>query len=111
MWLTLDRTRMMAGLVTGGLLLLGVCMARWLVRTITQPLEQAVQVAERIGAGDLTVQAQTTRKDEFGELLEALDRMVQHLRAVVTDVREGVGSVSSAAGQIASGNQDLSMRT
>ena len=108
---TRDRTRTTAWAVTAVLLLLGVFVARWLVRTITQPLDQAVQVAERIGAGDLSVQLKTTRQDEFGGLLKALDRMAEHLRAVVTQVREGVDSVSSAAGQIASGNQDLSMRT
>ena len=106
-----DSARATAWVVTIALLVLGVFIVRWLVKTITQPLDQAVQVAERIGAGDLSVQVKVSREDEFGVLLKALDHMAQHLRTVVMQVRQGVDSVSSAAGQIASGNQDLSMRT
>ena len=93
------------------LLLLGMLLARWLVRNINQPLQDAVQMAEAIGQGDLTVQAKSQRQDELGQLLQALSAMAAHLRSVIGEVRQGVDAVSSAAGQIASGNQDLSART
>lgn len=86
-------------------------IAQLLVRGITQPLEQAVGVAQSIGQGKLSVQVGTMRKDELGQLLNALQSMADQLRSVVSDVRIGVDAVSSAAGQIASGSQDLSART
>jgi methyl-accepting chemotaxis protein len=88
-----------------------VLITRKLVQTIAQPLEHAVSVAEAIGGGDLTVNTKVDRHDEFGQLLNALDHMVQRLRSVVGEVRTGVESVSSASSQIATGNQDLSART
>ena len=97
--------------ISAVLLLLGVVMARWLVQTITRPLQDAVNAAQAIGDGQLNIKVQTDRQDEFGQLLQALSVMTGKLRAVIGEVREGVDAVSSAAGQIASGNQDLSTRT
>ncbi|WP_291587251.1 methyl-accepting chemotaxis protein, partial [Comamonas sp. UBA7528] len=93
------------------LALLLVLLMRKIIHTITQPLEHAVTVAESIGNGDLMVQAKVERTDEFGHLLNALDRMAVRLRSVVGEVRSGVESVSAASSQIATGNQDLSART
>ncbi|AYM98433.1 HAMP domain-containing protein [Acidovorax sp. 1608163] len=89
----------------------GTLLAWWLVRSITAPLQQAVDTANAIAAGDLTRELQSTRKDELGQMLRALSDMSARLRGVVSEVRQGVDSVSSASVQIANGNHDLSART
>ena len=93
--------------------LLAVCMllASLLVRSITRPLQHAVELTDRIASGDLTASADDERKDELGYLLRSLTAMAARLRGVVGDVRSGVESVSTASTQIAMGNQDLSART
>ncbi|MBU4609244.1 HAMP domain-containing protein [Achromobacter sp. GG226] len=93
------------------LALLAFGAAGLMVRSITRPLRQAVDVAQTIAQGDLTVNVQDTRKDELGVLLRALSQMAGQLRHVVRDVRHGVASVSSASAQISAGNQHLSSRT
>ena len=100
------------GLVLSVLLLaVGLAMAWQLVRSITRPLDQAVNAIDAIAAGDLTQELRSTRKDEFGHMLRSLSAMSTQLRGVVTDVRSGVDSVSSASVEIANGNHDLSART
>lgn len=74
------------------------------VRQITAPLDKAVELADTIAAGDLTVDVHDDRRDELGHLLRSLNTMTQRLRTVVAEVRNGVDSVSSAASQIATGN-------
>ena len=93
------------------LIVLVLFLSAWLVRSITQPLERAVDLADAIAAGDLTVNIQDDRHDELGHLLRSLNAMGAKLREVVGEVRSGVESVSSAAHQIATGNHDLSART
>ncbi len=106
------RNTMLTSFVVAALVLvLGGVLCALLVRSITQPLHRAVEAAQAIGKGDLTLTLQTHRKDEFGDLLRAFSRMVEHLRGVVTEVRTGVDSVALAANEIAHGNQDLSART
>jgi len=107
--------RVRAGLIgsVAALIVLGVgsLLVWWLIRSITAPLQQAVETANAIAAGDLTRELQSTRKDELGQMLRALSEMSTRLRGVVSEVRQGVDSVSSASVQIANGNHDLSART
>ena len=85
--------------------------AAWLIRSITAPLAQAVQAADRIAGGDLSGQIVVQSKDETGLLLQALQRMQQSLVNIVSSVRQNAEGVASASSQIASGNNDLSART
>ena len=101
-------------LAVGAVLLVlvsGLLLAWRLVRSITQPLDRAVLLADQIAAGDLTADVHDDRGDELGHLLRSLSAMAARLRSVVGEVRAGVESVNSAAGEIASGNHDLSART
>jgi methyl-accepting chemotaxis protein len=53
------------------------------VRNITDPLRQAVTVAEQIAVGDLSVTVPLDdRRDEFGVLLQSFQRMVKSLQDV-----------------------------
>ncbi|HEX7156319.1 MAG TPA: methyl-accepting chemotaxis protein [Burkholderiaceae bacterium] len=80
-------------------------------RSITRPLSAAVEVADAVAQGDLSIEVAAAGRDELGQLQQALERMVVNLRKVVESVRVGVDSVANASGQIASGNHDLSSRT
>jgi len=103
------RTISIAALILG-LLIAGV-MAVLLMRSILNTLGTAVKVAHAIAGGKLGHHIANTRKDELGELLDALRTMDERLSSIVGEVRHGAGSVSSAAQQIARGNDDLSQRT
>jgi len=83
----------------------------WMIRSIRQPLVNAVDLANRIAQGDLTTHPETTRGDELGDMIRALKRMNDALSGVVGQVRNSAESVVSAASQIAAGNMDLSART
>src|SRR5450830_952278 len=98
--------------VTGLIVAFGVLfIAAQLVRSITQPLAQAVDLAQSIAKGDLTHDTRTERQDEFGVLLNAMSGMATQLRSVVGEVRTGVDALTVASVEIANGNQDLSSRT
>jgi methyl-accepting chemotaxis protein len=83
----------------------------WLVRAITRPLNEAVEIAAHIAAGDLTRQIEVKSQDEMGVLTEALKKMNDSLVSIVGQVRTGTDMIATASNQIASGNMDLSART
>lgn len=99
------------------LLLIGVAIVAaavlaWLItRSVTGPLHQAVAVALKVAAGHLDNRIDSRRQDETGQLLAALKAMNEKLLQVVDEVRTGSETVSTAANEIAHGNDDLSQRT
>ncbi len=90
---------------------LGALLGWVVTRSITQPIGQAVRVAETVAQGDLRVRIDSNRRDETGQLLAALERMTASLVTTVGAVRGNADSVATASSQIAQGNTDLSQRT
>ncbi|MGB7479118.1 MAG: HAMP domain-containing protein, partial [Burkholderiaceae bacterium] len=92
-------------------LALGGLLAVILTRSIVRPLRDAVGVAKKVAAGELTSHMEVKSRDEVGELLQALKEMNESLRRIVGQVRHGTDSMTSASAEIATGNADLSSRT
>jgi methyl-accepting chemotaxis protein len=92
-------------------LLAGALCAWRLTVGIVRPMRDALGLAERVAAGDLTTRIVSSTRDEVGQLLAALKSMNDNLSKVVGEVRQGTDTIATASGQIASGNQDLSSRT
>ena len=96
----------------GALALLAAVVVAWrITRSITRPLNQAVEVARTVAAGDLSSEIEVTSTDETGQLLSALKEMNGNLRDIVSQVRTGTETIATASDEIASGNLDLSART
>ena len=74
------------------ILVLGA-LAYWISRTITKPLALAVNVAEQLAVGDMNVLIEISSKDETGQLLQAMQKMVASMK-----------TVSNAAKNIANGD-------
>jgi methyl-accepting chemotaxis protein len=94
--------------------LLGGTFAWWLSRSITRQIggepDYATAVIREIASGNLSVDVATRRGDD-SSLLAAMKGMRDGLVRIVSEVRVGVESVSTASSQIAAGNTDLSSRT
>ncbi|MDI4633831.1 MCP four helix bundle domain-containing protein [Pelomonas sp. V22] len=82
-----------------------------IVRSITRPLKEAVEIAETVAAGDLRRKIEFSGSDETAQLLGALSKMNQGLVDIVSQVRDCAESITSGSTEIASGSMDLSQRT
>jgi len=80
-------------------------------RSIVRPLQQAVDGANAMARGDLSVKVAIVRRDEVGALADALNRAIAQLATIVGGVKQASQSISSATQQLATGNTDLSQRT
>jgi len=82
-----------------------------LIRGISRSLQSAVTLSEAVAQGDLSVRVHATGKDEVARVLQSLTAMQHNLAQIVSRVRQGSESVSTASAEIAQGNSDLSART
>ncbi|HKR45658.1 MAG TPA: methyl-accepting chemotaxis protein [Paraburkholderia sp.] len=83
----------------------------YLLRAISSPLARAVNVAHQIAGGRLENQITIDLRGEFGQLLDALNKMDEQLSETVRGIKASTESVAVASREIASGNIDLSART
>ncbi|HET9645979.1 MAG TPA: HAMP domain-containing protein, partial [Burkholderiaceae bacterium] len=89
----------------------GALLGWRITRSVKQPIDRAIRVAERIAEGDLTSSVEVTSRDEIGRLLQAIASMQDRLRELVGSIRESAESIQLSSAEVASGNQDLSQRT
>jgi methyl-accepting chemotaxis protein len=90
---------------------LALVVAWIVVNGITRPLNKAIGIARRVADGDLRTQVEVSSRDETGQLMQALKDMNESLVTIVSEVRQGTDSITTASHSIAIGNHELSNRT
>jgi methyl-accepting chemotaxis protein len=77
--------------ITTAILIAGF-VAVFTVRSITRPIASAVQLIAQVSTGDLSEKAEVKSRDEIGQMLAALNGMVDNLKtaaAIATRISEG----------------------
>ncbi|MES2152064.1 MAG: methyl-accepting chemotaxis protein [Pseudomonadota bacterium] len=93
-------------------LLVGVAayLTLLITRSVTVPINNAIQVAENVAQGNLVNDFDVGAPNEVGKMLRALKEMNDSLRTIVGDVRGSIDTIKAATRDIASGNSDVSAR-
>jgi methyl-accepting chemotaxis protein len=77
-------------------------------RNIAGPLKELTAVAERIAAGDLSVNVSPeARGDEVGMLARTFERMTQSLREQMREITEGANVLGASASEIVASSTQL----
>jgi two-component system sensor histidine kinase CpxA len=78
-----------------GLILLAVALLCWpLALHIGSPLRALARTVDRFGQGDLSIRAQSARRDEIGALAGSFDRMADRIETLLTAERRLLQDVS-----------------
>lgn len=105
---------MLAALVVG---IIVSFFVSWLfARTLARPIIRMASAMDGLAGGDFTraklldhdFTNAIKRKDEIGDLGQAMERMRSSLEEVVTQIHQVAAQVSSGAGQLSETSQDLS---
>ena len=88
--------------------LLTITFAWFITRSITRPVNEALNAASRIAEGDLTVKLESDSKDEVGQLMNAMQNMIGKLTQIIGEVRTAADNLTNAAGQVSATAQSLS---
>jgi methyl-accepting chemotaxis protein len=102
------RTRRIILWIGGLSLLIVILLTYYFVVTIAQPLQRATIASKKIAEGDLNVELEETkRSDEVGLLVKSLITMKNVLHTQISEIKEGVGVLSSSTSEIMSGVSQL----
>ncbi|WP_347927602.1 methyl-accepting chemotaxis protein [Pseudomonas helvetica] len=78
-------------------LLVGLIAAWVITRLIVAPLRSVILVAQKIAAGDLSATVQVTRRDEIGQLMQAMQQMGAGLSSIVSGLQAGIEQLANSA--------------
>ncbi|TDL93459.1 methyl-accepting chemotaxis protein [Stutzerimonas stutzeri ATCC 17588 = LMG 11199] len=91
---------MLLGVIGALAILVGLVAATVISRMIVGPLRSTVQQAQRVAAGDLTHSQASARRDEVGQLQNAMHDMTTSLRNLIGRIGGGVSQIAAAADQL-----------
>ncbi|WP_075795836.1 HAMP domain-containing methyl-accepting chemotaxis protein [Massilia putida] len=83
-----SRNLMITAIAVG--LLVGVALGYFISRSVTRPLDTAVQAANRLAEGDLKIDIEVTSTDETGQLMRSMKNMIAKLTQVIEGQRRVV---------------------
>ena len=89
-------------------LVLGIIAAWVITRQIVIPLQRTLKTVEWIAAGDLSHDNPTARRDELGQLQQAVQRMTEGLRELIGGISDGVTQIASAAEELSAVTEQTS---
>ncbi|QXI30617.1 methyl-accepting chemotaxis protein [Pseudomonas vanderleydeniana] len=93
---TFQQVRLLLPIVIAVALALMLLQAWRLGVSITRPLQQALQVAKTVAAGDLSQQVVDHGRDEVAQLLQMLGHMRDQLHGVIQQIGGAVGRLNAA---------------
>ena len=106
-----DKAQLLAQLLQALSVMAAVGCLLFAYRYIRSGLQQAIDTAECIAAGDLSQDIDSSRQDEIGHLLQAMEHINTGLAEMIGNIRGSTDQMTVATGEIATGNADLSSRT
>ncbi|VVO29267.1 hypothetical protein PS712_04876 [Pseudomonas fluorescens] len=78
-------------------LLVGLITAWVITRLIVAPLRSVIRVAQQIASGDLSGTVEVTRRDEIGQLMQAMQQMGAGLSQIVSGLQAGIEQLATSA--------------
>ncbi|KPX13262.1 Methyl-accepting chemotaxis protein [Pseudomonas amygdali pv. dendropanacis] len=98
---------LVVGLIAG-VVILTVGLALLLTKSITSPINDALSVAERIAASDLSKEVLVSGTDEAGRLLKALAQMQANLRNTIMQISDSSTQLASASEEMTAVTEESS---
>ncbi|MFN3884356.1 MAG: methyl-accepting chemotaxis protein [Rhodocyclaceae bacterium] len=89
-------------------ILIAIFFAWFVTRSITRPIAMAAAAADAISQGDLTVKIETDSRDEVGLLMASMQKMIDKLTEIISEVNSAADALNNAAGQVSATAQSLS---
>ncbi|RIU94454.1 methyl-accepting chemotaxis protein [Oceanobacillus picturae] len=92
-------------------LVIGIAVVLFIIRSITRPVNNLVEVADKMSNGDLSVEVENHSNDEIGQLAQAFNRMRKHLNGVIVQVRDKANNLAASSEELNASSQQNTIAT
>jgi len=88
--------------------LLVIIIAYFFSKKITNPISKAVEMAEEISAGNLSVsKLKIKSNDEIGDLADSLNKMLTNLKAIIKNVSDIASNLAASSQQLSASGEEV----
>ncbi|MCA1184433.1 methyl-accepting chemotaxis protein [Bacillus licheniformis] len=105
MWVAQEMNKMVI-IVSIIALAAAIILSYFLAKTITGPIKQLIAKTKAVAGGNLTVQTAAASKDEIGILTKDFNKMVEHMKEMIVQVRSSSGKVSDTTDQLSAVSEE-----
>lgn len=91
-------------------LLLAVILGSLFAKMVSKQLKQVLSFAQAVGDGDLTQTIDINSKDEVGGLARALNKAVDNIRTLISEITESANNISSASEELSATTEEISSK-
>lgn len=102
---SLNQTVWHIGLLTVGIILVGIFLTILLANRIVTPLQRLVEASQKIAEGDLAVTVTSDTQDEVGQLTTSIDRMARALQQREEAISHYVHTITKQVTQLSTLHQ------
>ena len=79
-----------------------LAMGIWIIKSILNPLNKTLDFAKLLATGDLSRTVNVETKDEFGEMIGALNLSTEKLKGIITQILDNSQSLTASSEQMLS---------
>lgn len=90
-------------------LVMSLLCAVLITQMIVGPLQRVVALARRVADGDLSENLTVDRRDELGQLMQAMQQMTVNLRMLMTRLSDGIAQLATAAEEMSAVTEQTSV--
>ena len=91
-------------------MLIAIAFGILFARIISKQLKNVLSFAEAIGNGDLTRQIEINSKDEVGGLAKALNKALENVRGLISEILKSASSISSSSEELSATTEEISSK-
>lgn len=97
-------------IVTAFGLLLVVILGWLFAKVVSKQLKKVLSFAQALGDGDLTQTIDINSKDEIGGMAIALNKAVDNIRTLISEITESANNISSASEELSATTEEISSK-
>jgi len=89
------------------ILIIGIVFAIIITFSVAVPIERGVWVAHRMAEGDLTHMIHVERGDQVGMLTEALNKLNERLKTIISNISENADYIAESSGVLSNSATEI----
>ena len=97
--------RRLTVIISVAAVIIALALGSVLAKSFGGTIRKIVKCLKKISDGDLTVEIQSRRKDEFRLLTEGISGMASHMKKLLTNVKEVSGELTTAAAEVSESSE------